>query len=321
MLVTLGVVRVEAGRIDRQLDCRLVSQVECAVVALEPTLDGDQAPERPGTELDPSTASDRSASVSSSMLWASVGCGVVVLIGVSFDVVSFQRPGVLRERLCDLVVVRLRAGRESRWRRRRGRRAPDRPRSVSASACARRALGRPAAQLGLVRLSNRGQRDLVDDLDVLGGGGALGHVVDRPGLELVGSHAASACEGDERDGHLAGVRVGPADGGRGGDRRVLEQRILDRGGIDVVTAADDQVLGAAGEPDESVASTEARSPVSSQPSLTLPSACSCGAGVGCGRGSRRRCSGRAARASRPRPRAGTSTRRSPRRSATVRACW
>ena len=98
----------------------------------------------------------------------------------------------------------------------------------------RRALGRPAPQLRLVRLSNRGQRDLLDDLDVLGGSGPLGHVVDCPGFELVGGEPAPAREGDVRDGDLTGVRVGPPDGGRSGDRRVLEQGILDRRGIDVV---------------------------------------------------------------------------------------
>ena len=115
-----------------------------------------------------------------------------------------------------------------------------------------RAFSRPAAQLRLVRLSDCGQRDLVDDLDVLGGGGPLGHVGDRPGFELVGGEAAPARERDVRDGDLAGVRVGPTDGGHSGDRRVLEQRILDRRGIEVVAAADDQVLGAPGEPDEPI---------------------------------------------------------------------
>jgi hypothetical protein len=48
------------------------------------------------------------------------------------------------------------------------------------------------------------------------------------------------------------VGVGPADRRGGLDRGMLEQRVLDRGGIDVVPAADDEVLGTAGEGDEAV---------------------------------------------------------------------
>ena len=59
-------------------------------------------------------------------------------------------------------------------------------------------------------------------------------------------------EGDVGDGHLAGVDVGPADRRGRGDLRVGEQRVLDDRGVDVVAAADDQVLGPAGEADEAV---------------------------------------------------------------------
>ena len=67
-----------------------------------------------------------------------------------------------------------------------------------------------------------------------------------------GVTGTAGSEGDERDGHLAGVRVRPSDGGDGGHVRMLEQRMLDRRRVDVVAAADDQVLGATGEPDEPI---------------------------------------------------------------------
>ena len=48
------------------------------------------------------------------------------------------------------------------------------------------------------------------------------------------------------------MRVGTSDGRGGGDRRVAQQRVLDDRRVDVVAAADDQVLGPAGEVDEAV---------------------------------------------------------------------
>ena len=109
---------------------------------------------------------------------------------------------------------------------------------------ARRLLGGTAAQLGLVLLAHGGQRDLVDDLDVLRRGGALRHVLARPRLELVDGQVARAFQRDERDRHLARVRVGPPNGSGCRHLWMIEQRVLDRGRIDVVAAADDQVLGA-----------------------------------------------------------------------------
>jgi hypothetical protein len=48
------------------------------------------------------------------------------------------------------------------------------------------------------------------------------------------------------------VPVRAPDGRRGGDGGVAEQSFLDDPGVDVVAAADDEVLGAAGEVDEAV---------------------------------------------------------------------
>ena len=59
-------------------------------------------------------------------------------------------------------------------------------------------------------------------------------------------------EHDVGDGDLAGVPVRAADGRGGADRGVREQGVLDHRGVDVVAAADDEVLGPAGQVDVAV---------------------------------------------------------------------
>ena len=77
-------------------------------------------------------------------------------------------------------------------------------------------------------------------------------MVGGPGTQLLGGRAGARGEGDERDGHLTGVQVRTAHRLRVGDRGVGQQHVLDDGGVDVVTAADDDVLGSAGEVEEAV---------------------------------------------------------------------
>ena len=107
-------------------------------------------------------------------------------------------------------------------------------------------------QRRLVDLADRRQRHRVDDMDRLGARGAFadlalgvgqqGLFVDRgTGLELHIGHR-----------QLAGVRVGAAHRGGERDLRMPVQRLLDRGRIDVVPAADDQLLLAAGQPEVTV---------------------------------------------------------------------
>ena len=108
------------------------------------------------------------------------------------------------------------------------------------------------AQGGFERLAHGGDRERVQHGDGLGRRGLLGHAVGRPGTQLLGGRVGAGGEGDERDGHLAGVHVRTTHRLRGGDRRVCQQRVLDDRRVDVVTAADDQVLGAADEVDEAV---------------------------------------------------------------------
>ena len=83
--------------------------------------------------------------------------------------------------------------------------------------------------------------------------------------------------------HLAGVPVGAADGRRGTDRGMAQQRLLDHPGVDVVAAADDQVLGPAGQIDKA-AGVHAAEVTGVQPAVTddtLPAhPGAAGAGVG-----------------------------------------
>ena len=68
-----------------------------------------------------------------------------------------------------------------------------------------------------------------------------------PGQQ-VGLVEPAGADGDDvghRD--LAGVPVGAAHGRRGADGGVAQQRVLDHPGVDVVAAADDQVLGPPGQ--------------------------------------------------------------------------
>ena len=66
------------------------------------------------------------------------------------------------------------------------------------------------------------------------------------------SNAVGAGRDDVGHGNLAGVPVGASDGRGGADRGVAQQRVLDDPGVDVVAAADDEVLGPADQVHEAV---------------------------------------------------------------------
>ena len=89
-------------------------------------------------------------------------------------------------------------------------------------------------------------------MTVLGAAACSGTWSHGPGTQLLGGRGGARGEGDERDRHLAGVQVRTTHRLRGRDRRVCQQHVLDDRRVDVVTAADDQVLGSAGEVDEAV---------------------------------------------------------------------
>lgn len=54
------------------------------------------------------------------------------------------------------------------------------------------------------------------------------------------------------DGHFACVGVWSANSGGCGDRWVFHQRVFDDAGVDVVPAANDEVLGSPGQIDEAI---------------------------------------------------------------------
>ena len=104
-------------------------------------------------------------------------------------------------------------------------------------------------------------------MDVLGPGGGLvdGGAGPRQQFRLVEPAGAGGDDVGDRD--LAGVPVGAADGHCAADAGVGQQRLLDDPGVDVVAAADDEVLGPAGEVDEP-AGVDAAEVAGVQPAVT-----------------------------------------------------
>ena len=111
---------------------------------------------------------------------------------------------------------------------------------------------RVPAQLRLEHLADAGHRHRIDRDDLHRHRGALRRAGAHPILQLARLHGRARLELDVADRQLAGIGVGLADHRGEADGRMLEQDLLDRRGIDVVAAADHQVLGAAGDPEEAV---------------------------------------------------------------------
>ena len=88
-----------------------------------------------------------------------------------------------------------------------------------------------------------------------------------PGQQVGLVEPAGAGRDDVGHRDLAGVPVGAADGRGGGDAGVAQQRVLDDPGVDVVAAADDQVLGPAGQGHEA-AVVDAAEVAGVQPAVT-----------------------------------------------------
>src|SRR5580704_9010992 len=107
-------------------------------------------------------------------------------------------------------------------------------------------------QRGFEVLAHLGDRDGVDRVDVLGPGGGLADGGAGPGEQFGLVEPARGGRDDVGHRDLAGVAVGASDGRGGADGGVPQQRFLDRPGVDVVAAADNEVLGPAGEVHEAV---------------------------------------------------------------------
>ena len=113
-------------------------------------------------------------------------------------------------------------------------------------------LGGDLAQTGLEYLADRRHRHFFDDDDRSRPPGRLGDA----GLDEVGQRGAvdrSAWGGrDEQDRRLASIGIGPPDRRGEADAGMAQRDVLDVGGIDIVAAADDHVLGAARDVDLAV---------------------------------------------------------------------
>src|SRR5271165_3608786 len=105
-------------------------------------------------------------------------------------------------------------------------------------------------QRGLEVLAHRGDRDLGDRVDALGPGGGLVDGGGGPGEQVGLVEPAGAGRDDVGDRDLAGVPVRAPNGHGGADRGMAQQPVLDHLRVDVVAAADDEVLGPAGQGDE-----------------------------------------------------------------------
>ena len=101
----------------------------------------------------------------------------------------------------------------------------------------------PGAQLGLDHLARRVAGQLVDE-DVLARHLVVGQLLQTEGAQLVTVRLHAGVQDDEGHQVLAEHGVRGADDGDLLDRVVLHQDVLDVGGVHVVAAADDHVLGA-----------------------------------------------------------------------------
>ena len=139
------------------------------------------------------------------------------------------------------------------------------------------------AQIGLKDLAHGGLGQLVHDLEVLWLGGPFGDMLARKGEQFLFGDLGALHQFDEGTGHLARMGVGLADGARKGDGLMAQQRLFDLGGVDVVTATDDQVFGAARNPEVFVAVDTAQIPCAQVRALIVEILVLIGFGIGIAR--------------------------------------
>src|SRR5258708_6544856 len=102
-------------------------------------------------------------------------------------------------------------------------------------------LGQPIPELPADHLAHARLGQAVQEVDLLGRL-VLGQPLAAEGQDLVSGGLGVPAQDDEGDHLLAVPRVGPADNGGLGHRRVLEQHLFDIAGVYVQPAADDHVL-------------------------------------------------------------------------------
>ena len=320
MPVAEAVVRVQACGFDRQLDRRAPLQVKTPFVALEVTFDRREPPERGRAEFDARARRiDPPPPLGDALGVGGLGDGVQCSLGFPL-VRQLPCPGVLGEDVIDLVVMgRVRdvdldgaidedrahlfaAVGFRRARRARPARLPGaaaractacRPTSAGSRRRSRRAWGRPRARA-------RGPPPTPSSSSA---------VSSLPAVTVTNATGTSPECGSGRPTAAAAVTSGCSSS----PSSIVAGSML----------WPPRMIRSLARPASRMnpsPSTDARSPVSSHPSLIFPSGRT-SVRSRCRRGSRRRCSGRAARASRPRFREGTSSRRVASSIATARASW
>jgi hypothetical protein len=85
-----------------------------------------------------------------------------------------------------------------------------------------------------------------------GNGGALGRALTDPGFQLAWFNTCTWFQLHVADRQLAGIGIRLTDHGCQADGGVLKHDILDRAGIDVVAAANNEILRAAGYPEVAI---------------------------------------------------------------------
>src|SRR6185437_7485135 len=143
--------------------------------------------------------------------------------------------------------------------------------------------GGVGGQRRLEMLAHRGDRDGAERVNALRACSGFVDGSAGPGQQFRLVEPAGVSRDDVGDWDLAGVPVGTANRHGVADGGVAPQRLLDYPGIDVVAAADDEVLGPARKADEAVRVDAAEVPgvqpaVADHALLTEPEAAVAGAG-------------------------------------------
>ncbi len=108
---------------------------------------------------------------------------------------------------------------------------------------AHHAFDRLHAQAGLVDLAHRSHRDCIDDSYAFRPSGSLGDQRPHEREQVFGARLHAGLEHDEGHGQFARMLIRFSDRGRDLHGAVPHQRFLDLSGIDVMGAANDDVLG------------------------------------------------------------------------------
>src|SRR5579883_721402 len=108
------------------------------------------------------------------------------------------------------------------------------------------------AQFRFEHFADAGERHRIDRDDLHRDSGALGRALAHPAFEFARLDLRARLELHIADRQFAGIGIGLSDHGGEADGGMLEHDLLDRRRIDIVAAADHEILGAAGDPEKAV---------------------------------------------------------------------